>query len=333
MGNTPGVEATVESILAQAPPAEKVPEETPVKSAPEEGKEPVAPTKPEEKTVEKAEAESEGDKGEDGRKAFEEELVSILPEDQQQALSQLSPEDQVERLKWMKTIYRSQSRSNTELGTLRKAVSALKDAGVTNEDLLTLMQSKRGGAPKETPKTATSATEIPTKRGFRRYDEEVIDDPKERESLRLGRQAIREEMEDILNERLDKDLKPLREKLDVSERQQQNHRAQTLGQEIDALEDKLGWPGSVVESYRDRIRQAGLVLPNLDAETLFYRIAEAKDIRLVAVKRAASEPEKEKSSQPAAPVIKKPAQGDVVRNSRGIASVMKTLDAIVRPGR
>jgi len=138
--DTPGVENVVEDILKSAPPVEKPSEAPPTDKTPDKGES--TPAKEPEVKADVKPPEPEGEPDATGLTAFEKELVAQLPEDQQQALSEFKPEDRAERLKWMKVSYRAQARANTELGNLRKSIKAIKDSGITGEDLVELASSK-----------------------------------------------------------------------------------------------------------------------------------------------------------------------------------------------
>ena len=322
--DAPGVETAVEKILTEAPIKEKPLEEAPVVETPKKEVETSTEAKPEVKV------EAEGERDADGLTAFEKELVALLPEDQQQKFSRMSAEGKTDHLQGLKVVYRAQARDGTELGNLRKAVKTLNDAGVTNDDLVKLVASKRGTTV--TPMAVKE--EAKKERGYKRFLSEAKD-ANERESLLDAESAIKELIEDEVNRRLDKEVKPLRERQDKLDNQTLSRRSQDLGAEIDKLEDELGWPGSVVESYRSRLEQAGRTRTDMDAEELFYRIASKKDIRtvLAATKPEALEPAK-RGTKPASPVITKPTQtDDIPRKARGVGSITKTLDMILHPQR
>ena len=299
-----------------------------VKSAPapkaEEKLQPKAPAEepPAEKSEKSAAPEEKEIAGADGLTAFEQELI----EESKDEYAQLPEGARKPFLDALKRRYRRDARQMTELGSLRKAVTALKEAGVTDEDLVALVNKRRGKVADEKP-----ATNGDIKRGFARYLTDATD-PAERENLRTAEQVVRELVEDLVEERLGKRVKPLEDKLDASERQAFAKRAATLDQDIDDLEDKLGYPGSLVETYRVTLKREGLKYPDLSAEELLFRLADLKDLK-AAMAKASPTDKGEKSKLPAAPVVKKPAKEELPRTKRGVVSITHALDLLLKPKR
>ena len=263
--------------------------------------------------------------------AFEQELITEFKEEYESA------GDKPAFLNALKRSYRKQAKQMTELGTLRKAVGALKEAGVTNEDLMELIGRKRTGGNGRTEPAKT--TEAANERGYARWMTKTTD-PAEREQLREAEQVVRELVEDLVSVRIeeirDKEVKPLRDRMEYQDRQTLTKRAQQLDQEINDLEDKQGYPGSLVETHREAMRQLGLREPDLSVEDLLVRTAGFAAVKTAMLKRAKgseAEPETERGTKPPASVVRKPGPQDVPRNSRGVASITRALDLLVKPKR
>lgn len=303
------VDAAVEKMVAEAPTTTVV-DETPTPKAP-------AQDAPVEK-VEKSETPDTDTKGEDGLTAFERELVGEYGEEYANVPEAQRPAF----LSALKRSYRKQAKQMTELGNLRKAVGALRDAGVSNEDLVELIQKRKNKTPDA---KLPSAAEV--KRGFKRYLDESTD-PAEREHVTKAEQVVRELVEDLVEERLGQRVKPLEEKFHASERQQQEHRAATLETEINELEDTHGFKGSLVETYRKEMLDLGLKNPRLSARKLLQIVATDEEYDHGRV--VATSPEKrEKPVEKSTPVVKKPAPEQLPRNTKGRVSVTNALDLLM----
>ena len=322
------VEGAVEKMLGEKPLAEdRTPPETPVSTTPGKEGQPTGETTP------KAGEESTGE-----LTAFEQELIDELDEEDRKAFEEGTPEARQQTLAFMKKQYRKNAKQMTELGTLRKAVGALREAGVSNEDLVELVQRKRGVSKLEAQRVVDATQQAAGKRGYQRWLDQSKT-PEERESLREAEQVIREVVEDVVSGLLAKAVKPLRDRLDFSDREMRNQRAQGLEQEINALEDELGYPGSLVETYRQQMLQLGLREPKLSAEDLLVRAAGFATVKAAMLKMQpkaeggnGKPPLKPSLGRPA-PVISKPGQstGELPRRKGGGISITKALDLLMRP--
>lgn len=307
------VDTLVEKLVTKAPgqkPAEQASSEAPTDDT---------------RTAEKVETSSASVKEtaeQEELSAFEQELIDeyredydALPEGQRQPF-----------LSALKRTYRKQAKQMTELGTLRKAMTALREGGVTNEDLVALIKQKQGGTTAEAKAVVESV-----KRGFQRYQDKAKS-PEEREQLHEAEQVMRETIEDILNERMSKEVTPIKEKLDANERQALTRRLATVEQEIDDLEDTQGWPGAVVETYREPLRQAIRQRPEWTVRQAFYKIAEEKDILLVQSKRSNGVADAEGSGKKllTTSVVKKSVPMELPRTKRGIISINSAMDLLVK---
>ena len=94
----------------------------------------------------------------------------------------------------------------TELGTLRKAVSTLRDAGITNDDLVELVNRKKGKSS-----TASDTNQKATEDDFESLIAKTTD-PVEREDLLRAERVVRKVVEKL--------VKPLEEKFNAAERKQ-----------------------------------------------------------------------------------------------------------------
>lgn len=316
------VDAAVEKIVQDAPPVEK-----PVQEAPAEK----ASAKVEEETPASEKSAEEGAE----LSAFEQELIEEFKEE----YDSLPEDSRPAYLASLKRSYRKQAKQMTELGTLRKAVSALREAGVTNEDLVKLIQDKRGGTKAEARQVVESATATNGKRGYQRWLEQAKT-PEERESLRDAEQVVRELVEDLLTSRIEevreKEVKPLRERLDWQDRQTLTKRAQSLDQDISNLEDKLGYPGSLVETHREAMRNLGLREPDLSVEDLLVRVAGFATVKAAMLKvasKTAETTEEGGTKKPPASVVKKPGQAELPRKTGGSISITRALDLLMKPKR
>src|SRR5438067_1228456 len=113
-----GVMETVEKMVAKAAPAEKPVEQQPAPEAP------VTPT-PEEKPTVPSPAPSSEKAGTGELTAFDQELIK----EYQQEYHQVPEHARPAFLQVLKRNYRQNAQQMTELGTLRKAVKTLSDAG------------------------------------------------------------------------------------------------------------------------------------------------------------------------------------------------------------
>src|SRR3990167_4868709 len=146
-------------------------------------------------------------RGSDGLTAFERELIA---ENQAEYDTLTDTTAKKAFLTSVKRTARKHAKQMTELGSFRKAITALKEAGVTNDDLVALVSRKKSGP------SAPAATEAtPKSKGFQRYLEEVTD-PAEREHLRTAQQVLREEFDTWVQEFKDKEVKPWQEKLSAA---------------------------------------------------------------------------------------------------------------------
>ena len=309
------VDAAVEKIVQEAPPVEKPTHEAPAEPTPVKGEEDgAASVKSPEEVAELS--------------AFEQELIEEFKEEYEQV-----PEEHRKAfLGSLKRSYRKQAKQMTELGTLRKAVSALREAGVTNEDLVSLVNTKRGNGRAATsePKTATEVT----KRGFQRWLAEATD-PAEKENLRAAEQVIREVVEDLVSSRIeeirDKEVKPLRDRLDWQDRQTLTKRSQGLEQAINDLEDKLGYSGSLVETHRATMHALGLREPDLTAQELLVRAAGFETVMNARLKMASKGDSiaLEEGKKPPASVVKKPGPTELPRKPSGVISITRAIDMLM----
>ena|SRR3990167_4092490 len=317
MSDISSVEAAVEKMVTEVPIKEQPTHKAPVEEAPVKSEEAgAAPTEVPELS------------------AFEQELI----EEFQEEYDQVPEESRKAFLSSLKRSYRKQAKQMTELGTLRKAVGALREAGVTNEDLVSLVSSKRGNGRTVSP-PSTTVSEA-TKRGFQRWLNEATD-PAEKENLRTAREVIREELEDLLSARLEevreKEVKPLRDRLDYQDRQAWTKRSQVLDQDINSLEDELGYPGSLIETHRDAMKLLGLREPELTAEDLLVRVAGFSAVKTAMLKAASKQvgdtEESDGGKKPPASVVKKPGQAELPRRPGGSISISRALDLLMKPKR
>ena len=276
-------------------------------------------------TADGASTSSESTDSQESRTAFEQELI----EEWKEEYDQLPETARKPFLDAIKRTYRKNARQMTELGVLRKGIASLKDAGITQDDIKALLEGKASSS-------RSSSTTEPTVRGFRRFLDKA-NNAGEREDIQQAEQVVRELFEDLIEDHLFKRVKPLQEKLETSERQQLAARAVTLEREIDNLEDTLGYPGSVVETYRERLTREGLRYPTLSAEELLFRIADLKDLKSAVLKASQSREGTPKrgtdlSMKPPASVAKKtPTEPSALpRNARGVVSISKALDLLLR---
>ena len=310
------VDAAVEKIVQEAPPVEKPAQEAPAEEAP-------AKT-----AIETLASERVAEEGAE-RSAFEQELIEEFKEE----YDQVPEESRTKFLDSLKRSYRKQAKQMTELGTLRKAVTALREAGVTNEDLVGLVNAKRGNGRAPSSESPKSATEV-TKRGFQRWLADATD-PAEKENLRTAEQVIREVVEDLVSSRLEeireKEVKPLRDRLDWQDRQTLTKRSHGLEQAINDLEDKLGYPGSLVETHRQAMHSLGLREPDLSAEDLLVRTAGFSAVKTAMLKSASKGEGTEvvEGKKPPASVVKKPGPTELPRKPSGVISITKALDLIM----
>ena len=309
------VDAAVEKIVQETPLVEKSAPEAPAEKAPAKVEEDGGAS---EKSAEEVAELS----------AFEQELIEEFKDE----YDQVPEANRATFLNSLKRSYRKQAKQMTELGTLRKAVSALREAGVTNEDLVSLVNTKRGNSRAPTSESK-STTEV-SKRGFQRWLAEATD-PAEKENLRTAEQVIREVVEDLVSSRIeeirDKDVKPLKERLDWQDRQTWTKRSQGLEQAINDLEDKLGYPGSLVETHRSTMLSLGLREPDLSAEDLLVRAAGFSTVKSAMLK-AASKGEvvgEEGVKKPPASVVKKPGPTELPRKPSGVISITRALDLLM----
>lgn len=298
-----GVNETVEKMLGEAAPVEKPPAPAPVPVTPESTPTDAPPAPSPETTAAEL-------------TAFDQELIAEYQEEYDTA------GDKPTFLKALKRSYRKQAKQMTELGQLRKAVGALRDAGVSNDDLIALVNRKKAGSSAPSSPPAGEG-----KRGFQRYLQDATD-PAEREQLRTAEQVMREVVEDAIAQSLDREVKPLKEQLDNAKQDALRRREATLMQEIDDLENTHGWKGSVVESYRQAMLNLGLSNPQWSARKLLNIIGDPDVLEIGRV--AATAPKTPDAKPPASPVIKKPAAAEVPRSANGRSSITKFLNQIVR---
>lgn len=319
-----GVDAMVEKMVQGTPPA----------SAEKESPAPSAPTDaaPEQKESEREETGNESEPS-SRLSAFDQELIEELDEEDRASFDSLSPAAKREALAFAKKTYRRSAKQMTELGTLRKAIGALKEAGITGEDIQRLVQSKRGGSGSSEPANSNG-----TGQASRIYDRWLSEakDADERESLMKARQALREEMEDLLSTRLQKELHPLKERFELSDREAQQDRYATLEHDINALEDEHGYPGSLIETHRDAMHRLGQRHPKLSAEDLLVQVAgfEAVKSHLLRrgerVEKANGSGGVDKSRPPASVARKQSAQApELPRNARGTISIDGAIGALL----
>lgn len=307
------VSAAVEKMVASAPPvttgAEADPAKAPVKTTP----------------VQKETDPSEAVNADGTRTAFEQELIDSLDGEDRTEFDAATPAEQKRQVAFMKREYRKSAKQMTELGTLRKAIGTLRDSGVTNEDLLNLIKSKRNGSAAPAEKPAEG------KRAFNRWREQAKDSA-EREALTEAEQVVTEQIEDVVRALLEKEVKPLRDRLEAADRQQHSERGQNLEQEIHELEDKHGYPGSLIETHREGMLQLGRREPSLSAEDLLVRVAGFQVVKaamLKTVTRAEKPPVV--TARLGSPIVKKPEQAMPERNSRGRASISKFVTGLLTP--
>jgi hypothetical protein len=141
-------------------------------------------------------------------------------------------------------------------------------------------------------------------------------------------------VEEIVNARLDKEVKPLKDKLDWSDRQALTKRAQSLEGDINGLEDELGYPGSLVETHRQAMLSLGLREPDLSAEDLLVRVAGFSTVKQAMLKSQANGKDEDAPAQkPAASVMRKPAPTEMPRGKGGAISITRALDLLMKPKR
>ena len=271
--------------------------------------------------------------------AFEQELIDELDEDDRTAFDSGTPEARQQTLAFMKKQYRKNAKQMTELGTLRKAVGTLREAGVSNEDLVELVQRKRGLSKPEAQRVVDATQPgAAGKRGYQRWMD-AAKTPEERESLRDAEQVIREVVEDVVAGLVQKEVKPIRDRLDFSDREIMTQRASGLEQDINALEDELGYPGSLVETYRQEMLRLGLQNPKLSAEDLLVRAAGFATVKAAMLKMQPKgdgengKPAPKTLGSRPAPVMKKPDQAipDLPKRKGGGISVSRALDLLMKP--
>lgn len=309
------VDATVEKMLKGAPSADKAVKEepsaeAPVSDTPADGEKPETAPK---------------DDGATELTAFEQELIEELGEEDKASFESLSPEQKKQTLNWAKRIYRKNAKQMTELGTLRKAIGTLRDSGVTNEDLVELVRNKRSGSSKaDSPQNENNGE----KKGFDRWLSKA-DKADEREELQNARQVIREEIEQALSEFAGKEVKPIKERLEWTDRQAIQDRLAGLDEEINSLEDGGEYPGSLIETYREDIKRLAVRYPKKSAEELLVDVAGYLTVKkAVQSRKDRSESSNGKGNKPPASVVRKPVQMELPRKKNGSISVMDALDKV-----
>ena len=117
----------------------------------------------------------------------------------------------------------------------------------------------------------------------------------------------------------------------AAESQQSSQRATTLEADIDALEDTLGYPGSLVETYRESMQSMGMRFPRMSAEELLFKVADVKDIK-AAIQRQPSNgtSASKKAGLPSAPSVTPAKPVEMPRNKRGVIPVLQAIDLLVR---
>lgn len=306
------VESVVESMVKEAPvtkTVEKTSPEAPAKKTPDE------PAKVTKEVV----TADDTTKGNDGLTAFDTELINELESDERTEFDGLTETEKTARLKWMKTRYRKDARSKTELGSLRKVISTLRDANVTDKDLLALINSKKSGKPVDKP----SGDQKITKRGLASL---LTDDAnaEDRETITKTGRAIREEIEDIFEELSGKKIKPLEDRLDANDQRRSTRRSSSLEVEINDLEDKHGYPGSLIETYRDEIKSLGIRNPDYSAEELLFKVAPPS-----LLKKTFKAPSNGEVTKPVSKVVKQTStENTTPKNSKDRTSISKAIDRL-----
>lgn len=310
-----GVEQAVGKMLRRAPAAAAA-KENPEPQAPASDT-PAKQPEPSQAPAAKQDAATENEQP----SSFEQELI----QEYQEEYSQLPEGQRKPFLDALKRTYRKQAKQMTELGNLRKAVSALKDAGVTNDDILALINQKKSGRA-AAPTANGNGTE--TRRGFRRWETEAST-PEDRENLTKAEQVVRELVEDMLAERLEKEVKPLRDRIELEDSRLREERSKTLTKEINDLEDVQGFKGSLIETYREQIMELGLRNPRWSARKLLNIVAEPDEIE---TGRVAKSDNGQKQRVPAASAVNKSTtqQVDLPRKRSGTISVTQAIDKILR---
>ena len=273
-----------------------------------------------------ASAASEQGGGED-RTAFEQELIEGLDTEERQEFDAATAAEQTRQVAWMKRQYRKAAKQMTELGSHRKVMGALRDAGVTGEDLIELTKRKRNGsAAPAKPETAAEG-----KRGFDRWREKAKDSA-EREDLDEAEQVIADKIEDMVRKMLAEEVGPIRQRLESADRDSLRAREHSLEKELNGLEDELGYPGSLIETHREAMTRLGLQEPRLSAEDLLVRVAGFATVKAAMLKAAKIDEKPPIDRKPlGSPVIKKPVQEPPARNSRGRASISKFVEGLLAP--
>ena len=313
-----GIEATVQKMVSKAS------SEAVTKAASEAPE--TEPVKTEQTRPEAQPTTDDTTRGTNGLTAFEQELVDELESEDKTAFESLTAQERTSRLAWMKRRYRKDARQMTELGNLRKAVKALADAGVTQEDLVKLVQGKRGS----NGKTSTESAAVTAARGYARLMEKAAN-PEERESLREAESVLKEMMEDIVEAKLGQRVKPLEEKLSASESRTHQERSRTLAKDIDDLEDVQGYPGSLVETYRATLQEAGERNPHLSAEDLLFKLADPKDLKAALLKKKdVAEKPAHREPKPASVIKTTTTSPELPKRRSGALSIMSSLDKLVQ---
>lgn len=327
MGQGNSVSDSVEKMLQEAPPG-KAEGQKPASAAPESARRSSEPA-PVEDPNGKADGEAKptGESAAD-RSAFERELVDALPDEERKEFDESSTSEQARMMAFMKRQYRQSAKQMTELGTLRKMVGALKAEGVTQEDLVDLVQRKRGVSKPEAQKIVEGTPSL-TKRGYDRWREKA-QTPEEREQLTEAEQVQRELIEDVVRSVLEKEVAPLREKVTAKERQELSERQASLEGEINDLEDKLGYSGSLIETHRAQMQRLGLQEPHLSGEELLVSVAGFKAVKTALLKQAkpSETPQKAAASRVNSSIVKKPSEEPPAAAQRGRPTVRKYLDGL-----
>ena len=234
------------------------------------------------------------------RSAFDQELIGELDQEDHTAFESLTPEERKRTLGLMRKQYRRVSKQMTELGTLRKSdatfqriIQTMRKSGKSEQEIADFFRPGSVASEAAPSKANGSGT-----RGLAALLAEAKT-PEEREQAREIQQRIREEMEDIASGMLGKEIRPIRDRLESSDRYALTKRSQALDQVINDLEDQEGYPGSFIETHREAMHRLGLRETELSGEDLLVRVAGFKAV-MAAKGKVKADPVKAD-----APIVKK----------------------------
>lgn len=171
--------------------------------------------------------------------------------------------------------------SQAEYAEAKRFVDELKSAGFTQEQVRAALSAKQGNGQ---PQTEVKPPLTPDQRQALKGIDRLIDqttDPAIREQLRESKQTIIEEAERVADDRITQRLKPIEEEMTRLKGVASGYRHQEASAEIDALEDELGYPASLVEKHRDTLLRVALQYPQASLEDILFKVVPAKELRSV----------------------------------------------------